>query len=214
MLVLSLFGLVASYAQGRASGASSDVDVRVATTVSIDGGQTWQADACAPSGTTVQIQNRAWNTGTDTVYKVEGTVETANGSYLRDCTTNGNSDGDNYGYTGDAVNGEFQANHLEGNGNNTTAYQGEITTCRIEAPCEALITGTVVLVRANTDNGEPVDRQGFIGRALAAITTVSQSSGYTIRVAGGTCPRTCGSSTTTSLPQTGSSIIDLVNNLF
>lgn len=217
VFALALFVVLATIVKTTAKAASNDVDLNVVTTVSPDNGQTRTTDACVPSGTTVQIRTVVWNDGTDDVYRVNGTAEATNSSYLRDCTTNSNEDGDNYGYTGDTVNGQFQTNYLAANSSEVSGYQSAVTTCRVEAPCDTTIRGTVTLVDYNTDHGTAEQYVGnFLGRALATTGVVNDVSAYTVRVAGGTCPKTCGGSTskTTSLPQTGNSIIDLVNSLF
>lgn len=220
VFALALLVSVALIAQTKVKATGNDVDLQVATAVSTDNGQTWTADTCVPSNTTVQIRTRTWNTGTDDVYQANGNSTVNNGSYLRDCTTtNSNEDGDDYGYTNNPFSGdgEVETGYVAANSTQTAGYQGTITTCRVEAPCEETVLGTVTLTNYNTDDGEPRDQLPvyLFGRALATTGTVSENSTFAVRVAGGVCPNTCGSSTTTtSLPQTGNSVINLVQTLF
>jgi len=217
-----LFGLALTV-QGNAKAASQDVNLQLALTTSVDNGQTWGSDnRCVKPGDTVQIRTRIWNEGSDDVVQVFGDSEATNSQYLADCTpTNPNEDNDNYAYTQNPLtdDGDIHVHSLAANSSETTGYQGSIVTCRIppEVPCDTEIRGTVMLTRYSNDQGSQEDRQVFnlIKKALAGPTFAEQKF-FTLSVNRDTCPRVCGSSTkkTTTLPETGSSIIDLANSLF
>lgn len=233
LALILLIGLGVIF-KGQAKAESQDVTLHVSTTVSPDGGQTWYPQdqpVCTEPGGTVQIQTRVWNTGTDLVNQVYGTSSATNAQYLTDCTpTNPNQDGDDYAYTQNPYtdNGQTHVHHITALGSDTSGYQGTTTTCRIppETPCDTTITGTTTLTSYSNDQGDNEnhyfqDLQGFIGRALAA-TSIGENTTFTVTINRDTCPKTCGSSTkkttseTTSvgLPETGSSIMDLINSIF
>lgn len=201
--------------------AITGVDPQITSLISPDNGQTWlpaTAPVCVQPGQTVQVQTRAWNTGTETSRITSGTGTLVGNENVQSSTlTDPDCDNDGNKYSADPLTHGFTFNYLSSLG---TAYSGDqcaTTTIipRPEAPCGSVIRGTVVLTKYDDTKDTYPGQPAFIGRALAAVTNITAlvQTVPTIVVNGNNCPETCdghgkvvkssSSTAVTTLPQTG-----------
>lgn len=225
IFALALFVGVAVAVRPVVKATGLHADLQAAMYVSTDNGQTWRTgepSICVEPGAHLQVLYKIWNAGDLKVKSVSGYSGSTNGQYISENDViDADEDGDGHSYIfGNGA--DFDITNLEPNGSEDRGYQGIITTANLtdDIPCDTPIRGEVVLTRFDADTSTSDGRQvgNIIGRAFAATNVMDTVSTFTVNVNRNICPKVCGSSTatstTTTLPQTGSSIIDLINSLF
>lgn len=195
-------------------------DLRATMLVSTDNGRTWQSgepSICVRPGAELLVLYKIWNAGDLEVKSVSGYSTTTNGEYISaNDIVNDDQDGDGHSFIFED-NADFTIANLESNGSENEGYQGIIVTANLtnDIPCDTNIEGSVTLTDFRTSTSSGREIVGFIGRALATDNRLALTSTFTLNVNADNCPKTCGAIvTTTTLPQTGSSILELVESLF
>jgi len=199
-----------------AKAATQAAQLRIATEVSNDG-QTWTtAPICVDPGKTYQYRTTVWNEGETTARQIYGSGELTNGNYIQSVSANTvDEDGDGYGYRGNFCDPQNPNGYLTWAPAGTTKDNGQAmtTTVRIaeDAPCGS-ITCEEILETYDTHMPTNDTPQAFIGRALAHVeyATGDRTTAYTVTVNRTECPCVSGA---TSLPNTGSSLLDTVKSV-
>lgn len=223
VFALALLVGVVILAKPTVKAAGQHADLRAAMLVSTDNGQTWRSgepSICVRPGAELLVLYKIWNAGDLEVKSVSGYSTATNGEYIgANDIVNADQDGDGHSFVFDDDSADFVITNLQSNGSENEGYQGIITTANLtdDIPCDTNIKGSVILTDFRTGSSSS-DRQimRFFGRALATDNRLALTTTFTVNVNADTCPKTCGATvtTTTTLPQTGSSILELVQSLF
>lgn len=230
-VALALFVGVATAVSPVAKATGQHANLQASMVISTDDGRTWQSgepSVCVRPGSEILVMYKIWNEGDLEVKSVRGYSTTTNGEYITENTVdNADQDGDGHSFVFDNNSADFTIANLTPNSSADEGYQGIITTATFsnETPCDTPIRGEVVLTRfetpspsADPDLERLLQVNSIVGRALAATNVMNTVSSFTVNINRDTCPKTCGSSTptatVTTLPQTGSDVLDLVQSLF